>query len=49
MVAPDKSSRKSKIKDPLSLETWRTAALVAVLAWAGCGGGAAGARPTSPC
>ena len=37
MVAPDKSSRKSKIKDPLSLETWRTAALVAVLAWAGVG------------
>ena len=37
MAAPDKPSRKSKIKDPLSLETWRTAALVAVLAWAGVG------------
>lgn len=37
MAPPDKSSRKSKIKDPLSLETWRTAALVAVLAWAGVG------------
>jgi len=37
MAAPDKPSRKSKIKDPLSLETWRHAALVAVLAWAGVG------------
>ena len=37
MAAPDKPSRKSRIKDPLSLETWRTAALVAVLAWAGVG------------
>ena len=37
MAAPDKPSRKSKIKDPLSWETWRHAALVAVLAWAGVG------------
>lgn len=37
MAPPDKPSRKSRIKDPLSLETWRTAALVAVLAWAGVG------------
>lgn len=37
MATPDKPSRKSKIKDPLSWETWRHAALVAVLAWAGVG------------
>lgn len=37
MAAPDKPSRKSKTKDPLSWETWRHAALVAVLAWAGVG------------
>lgn len=37
MAAPDKPSRKSRIKDPLNWETWRHAALVAVLAWAGVG------------
>jgi len=33
----DKVRRKKKLKDPMSWETWRRAALVAVLAWAGVG------------
>ena len=37
MAPPDKPTRKSRTKDPMSWETWRHAALVAVLAWAGVG------------
>ena len=33
----DKVMAKKKPKDPMSWETWRHAALVAVLAWAGVG------------
>jgi len=38
MALSDKvQSKKKKLKDPMSSETWRHAALVAVLAWAGVG------------
>ena len=37
MALLDKVRRKKKLKDPMSWETWRRAALVAVLAWAGVG------------
>ena len=37
MAFPDKTKAKLKHKDPMSWETWRHAALVAVLAWAGVG------------
>ena len=37
MALIDKARSKKKLKDPMSSETWRHAALVAVLAWAGVG------------
>jgi amino acid transporter len=37
MASPDSTRLKRPAKDPLSWETWRHAALVAVLAWAGVG------------
>jgi amino acid transporter len=37
MTPADKLRTKKKHKDPMQLETWRHAALVAVLAWAGVG------------
>jgi amino acid transporter len=37
MALFDKARSKKKLKDPMSSETWRHAALVAVLAWAGVG------------
>lgn len=37
MAAADTPRVKKKLKDPMQLETWRHAALVAVLAWAGVG------------
>lgn len=37
MAPADKPRTKKKHKDPMQLETWRHAALVAVLAWAGVG------------
>lgn len=37
MTPADKPRTKKKHKDPMQLETWRHAALVAVLAWAGVG------------
>lgn len=37
MTPAEKLKAKKKHKDPMNSETWRTAALVAVLAWAGVG------------